>query len=108
MSQNPGRTELISFLLVIDASTLECDLLNISSQLIPLLANIDRMLSQLGPKGSFNHQYCGKRINVYLVEKPIEPPPHPLPCHLKRLVNLLTISALKDHIAGPTRFQFHP
>ena len=104
----PNRTELISLLLVIDRSTLECDLLNILSHRIPLPANPHRILSQLGSKRLLNHQNRLECLHVHVAEESLKPPPYSLSRCPKGLVNLLAICPLKNHVARPVRFQLHP
>ena len=104
----PNRTELISLLLVIDRSTLECDLLNIPPRLIPLPTNPNRMLPQLRPKGLLYHQNRFKSLHVYVAEEPLKPPPYALPCHPEGFMNLFTVCPLQNHIAGSVRLQLHP
>ena len=102
----PNRTELILLLLVIDRSTLECDLLNMLSHLVPFLANSHRMLPQLGSKRLLYHQNRLKRLHVYVAEEPLKPPPHSLPCHPKGLVDFLAICPLENHIARFKGFKY--
>jgi len=90
------------------SGSLETLLKSLLPHLIPLPTNPNRIFPQLRAKGFFDHQYCGKRINVYLVKEPLKSPSHPLPCHPKGLVNLLTICPLQYHITRPTRLQLHP
>ena len=66
------------------------------------------MFPKLGPKRLLNEQNRLERRNVALAEDVMKPPPHPLPGHSKRFVNLLTIGSFKHHSARPTRLQLHP
>ncbi len=57
---------------------------------------------------TINHQNRQECLNIHVVKEPLKPPANALPCHFEGLVNLLTVCALQNHIARPTRLQFHP
>ena len=81
---------------------------NLPPHLIPLPAYPHRILPQLRPEGLLDHQNRLECLHVHLAEEPVKSPPNSLSRHPKRFMNLLAIGALENHVAGPTRLQFHP
>lgn len=81
---------------------------NLSPQFKPFPTHPHRIIPQLRPERLLYHQNRFERLHVHVAEEPLKPPPYTLPCHPKRLVNLLAIGAPEDDMAGPTRLQFHP
>jgi len=75
---------------------------------MPFFAYLDRILPQLGPEDPLYHQDCQERFDIHVVEQPLKTPAHPLPRDSEYFVNLLTVGAFKNHVAGTATLQFHP
>ena len=78
----------------------DASLQGLLSQGIPFLADLDRILPQLGPEDILYHQDCQKCFDVHVVEQPLKTPAYPLPRDSEGFVNLLAVGAFKNHVTG--------
>ncbi len=77
-------------------------------ELVPLPADLDRMVAQLGAEDLLQKQNRLEGFHIYMIEQSVKAPPDTLAGHAEGLVNLLPVGPLEDHIAGLNRFQRDP
>ena len=75
---------------------------------VPLLADPDGVLAQLGPERLFYMQDALEGTNINVVHESLEAPADALPAHAERLVDLLAVRAAEHHVARLARAQLDP
>ena len=75
---------------------------------VPLLADPDRMVTQLRAEHLLQKQYGLECLHIDMVEQPVEPPSDTLTGHAKGPVDLLPISPFQDHVARFSMLQLDP
>ena len=83
-------------------------LYGILAEPVPLLADPDRVVAQLGTEDLLQKQTGLERLHVDMVEQPVESPPHTLAGHAKRAMDLAPIGSFQDHVAGLSWLQLDP
>ena len=78
------------------------------AELVPLLTDLDRVVTKLGAEGLFQKEDGLECLHVDMVEQAVEPPPDTLAGHAEGLVYLLPIGPLQDHVGGIRKLQLDP
>ena len=86
----------------------DASLQRLLSQIVPLFADFDRMVTQLCTKDLLYHQDGQKCFDVHVVEQPLESPAYPLTRDSEGFVDLLAVGAFENHVTGAATLQFHP
>ena len=77
-------------------------------QRVPLLADSDRMFAELSAECALYEKQSFERGNVDIIMYTPEPPADRLARHAERPINLVSIGATKDHVAGVSGLEFNP
>lgn len=78
------------------------------SDVVPLLADLYRVLAELWAEGSLDEQDSLESRHVDVVEEPPEPPSHALSRLMESSMDLVAVVPSQDHVAWAVKPQLHP